>query len=168
MSVNLRDGRADADVWSAWQRRTPISLPCKNLHPRKARLLSTAGLEEAFPFQALRARDDAAGVGIWSRYPISTSDTDDDFWLGLIAAKARIPQPHVEVALIIATLIIGIEGNRVRFTHPLLARGVYADARPSRRRKMHRALAQIEALPEVKARHLALATTSKDPQPWRH
>ena len=64
--------------------------------------------------------------------------------------------------------IVGIEGNRVRFTHPLLARGVYTDARPSRRRKMHRALARVEALPEVKARHLALATTSEDPQPSRH
>lgn len=58
--------------------------------------------------------------------------------------------------------IVGIEGNRVRFAHPLLAQGVYTDARPSRRRKMHRALAQVEALPEVKARHLALATTSGD------
>jgi ATP/maltotriose-dependent transcriptional regulator MalT len=59
--------------------------------------------------------------------------------------------------------IVSIEGHRVRFAHPLLARGVYTDARPSRRRKMHRALAQAEALPEVRARHLALATTSEDP-----
>lgn len=59
--------------------------------------------------------------------------------------------------------IVGIEGNRVRFAHPLLARGLYTDARPSRRRKMHRALAQVETLPEVEARHLALATTSEDP-----
>lgn len=58
--------------------------------------------------------------------------------------------------------IVGIEGNRVRFTHPLLARGVYTDARPSRRRRMHRALARVETLPEVRARHLALATTSGD------
>jgi DNA-binding CsgD family transcriptional regulator len=58
--------------------------------------------------------------------------------------------------------IVGIEGNRVRFAHPLLAQGVYTDARPSRRRQMHRALARIEALPEVRARHLALATTSGD------
>jgi tetratricopeptide (TPR) repeat protein/DNA-binding CsgD family transcriptional regulator len=58
--------------------------------------------------------------------------------------------------------IVGIEGNRVRFAHPLLARGVYTDARPSRRRRTHRALAEVEALPEVKARHLALATTSAD------
>ena len=61
--------------------------------------------------------------------------------------------------------IVGIEGNRVRFTHPLLARGVYTDARPSRRRKMHRALAKAEAIPEVRARHLALAATSVIRQP---
>jgi ATP/maltotriose-dependent transcriptional regulator MalT len=59
--------------------------------------------------------------------------------------------------------IVGIDGNRVCFTHPLLARGIYTDARPSQRRKMHRALAQVEALPEVKARHVALAATSEDP-----
>ena len=58
--------------------------------------------------------------------------------------------------------IIGIEGNRVRFTHPLLATGIYADARPSRRRNLHRSLAQVEALPEARARHLALAATSAD------
>ena len=59
--------------------------------------------------------------------------------------------------------IIGIHGNRVRFNHPLLARGVYADASPARRRRMHRALADIEPLPELKARHLALATVRSDP-----
>ncbi|MBE1548005.1 ATP/maltotriose-dependent transcriptional regulator MalT [Mycobacterium sp. OAS707] len=59
--------------------------------------------------------------------------------------------------------IIGIDGNHVQFSHPLLARGVYTDATPSRRRAMHRALADVEALPELKAKHLALATTNTDP-----
>ncbi|MFC7673338.1 AAA family ATPase [Mycolicibacterium sp. GCM10028919] len=58
--------------------------------------------------------------------------------------------------------IITISGTRVAFTHPLLARGVYTDASAAARRTMHRALAEIEAAPEVKARHLALATTSFD------
>jgi DNA-binding CsgD family transcriptional regulator len=59
--------------------------------------------------------------------------------------------------------IIGIDGNHVQFSHPLLARGVYTDATPSRRRAMHRALADVEALPELRAKHLALATTNSDP-----
>ncbi|MBB5161602.1 LuxR family transcriptional regulator [Mycobacterium sp. AZCC_0083] len=58
--------------------------------------------------------------------------------------------------------IVGIVGNRVRFSHPLLARGVYTDATPASRRAMHRALAAIEAEPELRARHLALATASSD------
>jgi DNA-binding CsgD family transcriptional regulator len=58
--------------------------------------------------------------------------------------------------------IVGIVGNRVRFSHPLLARGVYTDATPANRRAMHRALAAIETEPELKARHLALATASSD------
>jgi len=59
--------------------------------------------------------------------------------------------------------IICIHGNRVRFSHPLLAQGVYADAGPARRRRMHRALADVESLPQLKARYLALATVSSDP-----
>jgi DNA-binding CsgD family transcriptional regulator len=58
--------------------------------------------------------------------------------------------------------IVGVHGDRVRFSHPLLARGVYTDATPARRRAMHKALAAIEAEPELKARHLALATASSD------
>jgi DNA-binding CsgD family transcriptional regulator len=59
--------------------------------------------------------------------------------------------------------IVAIDGNRVRFTHPLLARGVYTDASEARRRTIHRRLATILDEPELRARHLALASTSDDP-----
>jgi DNA-binding CsgD family transcriptional regulator len=58
--------------------------------------------------------------------------------------------------------IVQIDGNRVQFTHPLLARGVYSAAVPSRRRQMHRTLAEIVQQPELRARHLALAASSAD------
>ncbi len=58
--------------------------------------------------------------------------------------------------------IIDIDGHRIRFTHPLLARGVYTGAAPPRRRAMHRRLAQILEEPELTARHLALAASSHD------
>ncbi len=53
--------------------------------------------------------------------------------------------------------IVGIEGHRLRFEHPLLARGVYLGAATARRRAMHRRLAEIIEQPELRARHLALA-----------
>ncbi len=59
--------------------------------------------------------------------------------------------------------IISIEGNRVRFTHPLLARGVYSETTQEQRRSMHRRLASVIEEPELRARHLALATTQHDP-----
>jgi DNA-binding CsgD family transcriptional regulator len=59
--------------------------------------------------------------------------------------------------------IVHIEGNVVRFDHPLLARGVYTQAPAAARRRMHRALAAVEAQPELKARHLALAAVTAEP-----
>jgi DNA-binding CsgD family transcriptional regulator len=58
--------------------------------------------------------------------------------------------------------IIIVDGNRVRFTHPLFATGVYTSATPSRRRAMHRTLANVVDRPEIRARHLALAATTGD------
>lgn len=56
--------------------------------------------------------------------------------------------------------LIAIDGNRIRFAHPLLARCVYDDASPARRRAVHRLLADALVPPELKARHLALAASS--------
>jgi DNA-binding NarL/FixJ family response regulator len=58
--------------------------------------------------------------------------------------------------------IVVIEGNRVRFTHPLLASGIYDSAEPPRRREIHRTLAGLKTRPELRARHLALAATAAD------
>lgn len=59
--------------------------------------------------------------------------------------------------------IVVLDGNRVSFTHPVLARGVYVDATRARRRHWHRVWSAVETEPESRARHLALAATSSDP-----
>ncbi|MCW2512743.1 MAG: transcriptional regulator, luxR family [Mycobacterium sp.] len=58
--------------------------------------------------------------------------------------------------------VVTIEGNRVQFTHPVLAYGVYSQALPAQRRRMHRVLADLESAPEQRARHTALAVVSAD------
>jgi AAA ATPase domain len=58
--------------------------------------------------------------------------------------------------------IIEIDGDRLQFAHPLLARGVYDGAAPAQRRMMHRRLGQIVDQPELRARHLALGATRGD------
>jgi DNA-binding CsgD family transcriptional regulator len=59
--------------------------------------------------------------------------------------------------------IIQIDGHRVHFTHPLLARGVYHEATAAQRRSMHRNLADIVDEPELQAKHLAMAVAWGDP-----
>ena len=53
--------------------------------------------------------------------------------------------------------VVELDGPRLRFTHPLLAHGVYARASASRRRALHRRLADVVTDAEERARHLARA-----------
>ena len=58
--------------------------------------------------------------------------------------------------------IVEIKRNRLRFAHPVLARGVYSSATPVQRRETHRRLAEVVHDPELMARHRALAATHAD------
>jgi DNA-binding CsgD family transcriptional regulator len=58
-----------------------------------------------------------------------------------------------------ANELLELHGQRVRFTHPLLASGVYFGADEERRRRLHRRLAAAVGDPEQRARHLGLSTT---------
>jgi DNA-binding CsgD family transcriptional regulator len=62
----------------------------------------------------------------------------------------------------VAAGLLERDGDRIRFTHPLLASSVYVEALPEQRRQMHRRLADVVEDPEARARHLALAATGRD------
>jgi DNA-binding CsgD family transcriptional regulator len=57
----------------------------------------------------------------------------------------------------VAAGVIEVEGDRVRFSHPLLASVVYSEASPLQRRDVHARLASVVGDLEERARHLALA-----------
>jgi DNA-binding CsgD family transcriptional regulator len=58
--------------------------------------------------------------------------------------------------------LIAAHGDRLRFSHPLLASAVYSSASSTRRRELHRRLASVVADPEERARHEALGTAGPD------
>ena len=53
--------------------------------------------------------------------------------------------------------VVEIEDGRIRFSHPLLASGIYGAADRAERRALHRRLAAVVSDLEERARHLALA-----------
>ena len=58
--------------------------------------------------------------------------------------------------------VLEIVGDRLRFSHPLLASAVYQKTPLARRRQLHTRLATIVDDPEERARHLALSVEGPD------
>jgi DNA-binding CsgD family transcriptional regulator len=53
--------------------------------------------------------------------------------------------------------ILEVDGERLRFTHPLLRSAIWSRATPAQRRSLHARLAEVAPSAEERARHLALA-----------
>jgi len=60
--------------------------------------------------------------------------------------------------------IVTIDGERVRFSHPILAAAVYSSIPTPRRQRLHRAAATLSAEMEERAQHLARASENPDPE----
>ena len=58
--------------------------------------------------------------------------------------------------------VITVEGETVRFKHPLFASAIYAAASTGEQQGAHRSLAALASNPEERARHLALGTEAPD------
>lgn len=161
--------------------RTGRSLP----RPLLVRIAEISGGNPLYALELARMLD-REPRGLDNRLPESLSamvatrvgELDSAIRQLLLVASAT-PQPTVDTVARAAELhpdtvvarlrdvedagIVDIDGNRLRFTHPLLATGIYAGATPADRRATHRALADVVDNPELRARHLALAATAGDP-----
>lgn len=76
------------------------------------------------------------------------------------AALGRDPRPELRKASEAA--VVAVEGDRVRFVHPLLASAAYELAGDDDRLAVHRRLADAVGESEQRARHLALAADGPD------
>ena len=76
------------------------------------------------------------------------------------SATASDPLPALDRA--VEAGVVRMDGEHVRFLHPLLATAVVDGAGPERRRQTHGALAGLVQEPEQRARHLALAAEGPD------
>ena len=83
---------------------------------------------------------------------------------------SRRRPPDAGLAEALAARILELDGERLRFTHPLLGSAVAARQTPARRRSLHARLAEVVPSAEERARHLALATaepTARSPRSSR-
>jgi DNA-binding CsgD family transcriptional regulator len=79
-----------------------------------------------------------------------------------VGVASRVPDPAAALSRAEDAGVIVLEGDRIRFSHPLLASTIYSLSTPSRRRAVHRRLAEILEDAEERALHLARATVQPD------
>jgi DNA-binding CsgD family transcriptional regulator len=153
--------------------------------PTMSRIVEVSGGNPFYALELARALNDTTSVTTATLPPalaeiirLKVGRFDDEVKLALLAG-ACMDDPTVDVMAATTSTtvehlvelleependgVVAIEGNRVRFTHPVLAYGVYSEALPIHRRRMHRALADLEPTPEQRARHMALAEVEADP-----
>jgi endonuclease/exonuclease/phosphatase (EEP) superfamily protein YafD len=99
VSANLRYGCADAAAVVRLAQHADI-LAVQELTPEKAEQITAAGIDAMLPHRYLRAREGPAGVGIWSRYPLTPGEDYDEFWLGLITARVNVPGAPAETTVV--------------------------------------------------------------------
>ena len=110
--------------------------------------------------ELLRARIDGLGAAALEIARAVAALADPTVTLLEAAFGARVDRGLAE------TLDVGIlelDGERLRFTHPLLGTAVAARQTPARRRSLNARLADVVPSAEERARHLALATAKPDP-----
>ena len=82
--------------------------------------------------------------------------------VALVEASVRSVDSSAALAAAVDAGLLELDGDRVRFAHPLIASVVYADADAAERRALHAQIADVVEEPEERARHLALATDAPD------
>ena len=92
----------------------------------------------------------------------------------VLAAAAALSQPTLELLAAavsdgadalrpaLEAQVVELDGDRVRFTHPLLASAAYQGLDAIGRRRLHRRLAEVVPDVDERARHLALSTDAPD------
>lgn len=79
-----------------------------------------------------------------------------------LVRKALLHDPRSALDAALDAHIVDVDGESLRFTHPLYSAAVYALATSARRRDAHSRLADVVSDLEERARHLALATDARD------
>lgn len=104
MSVNLRFGTAHADRLVNEATTQAEVLAVQELTPDALARLSVAGVDSEFPFRVVDARFGTAGVGVWSKYPITESSVIGGYLDPLPSIRIRVPNVVVDPTLLVVHL----------------------------------------------------------------
>lgn len=116
LSSNLRHGNVDADFFTDLANSSADVITVSELTPAAAQRLDTAGLDEQFPYSALRPGPASEGMGLWSRYPLTVlpfSKYKNNF----VAGRIRVPGVRHDPLVSSVHLMSPLAGGFNTFEH---------------------------------------------------
>jgi endonuclease/exonuclease/phosphatase (EEP) superfamily protein YafD len=96
LSSNLRLGRADTTTFVSLARRHADVVMVSELTPAAVDRFTRSGLADTFPYAVLAPSAGAGGIGLWSRYPVSSIGEDQPQDYTVAAARVQVPGVHID------------------------------------------------------------------------
>lgn len=103
LSSNLRKGQADAPSFVALAKASADVITVSELTPEEVERFSLAGIAEVFPYSVLTPAAGAGGIGLYSRFPLVTSPTENG---RATFAAARLHVPGIRFDPLVASVHI--------------------------------------------------------------
>ncbi|SEH50559.1 Uncharacterized conserved protein YafD, endonuclease/exonuclease/phosphatase (EEP) superfamily [Mycolicibacterium rutilum] len=100
VTANLGLGRADARALVQIADAAADVLVVQEMTPEVAVAMSAAGLDRAFPHRVIDPRPMAAGIGVWSRHPITASTAVAGYQMPMLRTRIRPPGVRGEVSVL--------------------------------------------------------------------
>ncbi|WP_099039542.1 endonuclease/exonuclease/phosphatase family protein [Mycobacterium neglectum] len=91
LSANLGLGEADPVAVVQSARNSADVVVLQEMTAGLAAAMSGAGLDATFPHRVIDPRPQAAGIGVWSRYPIVSSAPIEGYQMPMLSARIRVP-----------------------------------------------------------------------------
>lgn len=99
MSMNMQFGEADAAQIVQLAMRDVDVLAVQEMTPESAELLSAAGLDSVLPHRFIDPQPGAAGIGLWSRLPLTDTARIDGYEMPAVIGRVEIPGVAVDPAV---------------------------------------------------------------------
>lgn len=100
LTANLGMGRADARAVTELADAAADVLVVQEMTPEVAAAMSAAGLDRGFPHRVIDPRPMAAGIGVWSRFPIASSTAIAGYQMPMLSARLLVPGVRGEVTVL--------------------------------------------------------------------
>lgn len=101
LTANVEEGTADPRALADLARTRADILVLQELTPELTEALTRLGIGADFPHRVTDARPEAAGAGIWSRYPITRSATVPGYRMTQLRAVVDVPGARAETVVLV-------------------------------------------------------------------